>query len=118
MSRYILEEPKDYSFEDRSGHSGKKFQTLTTHEGALIIECDDALTVSLRENECDFSYYVIQGSGYFVFNDGERESVEAGNLVSIPAGTKFTFGGKLKMLLVNAPGYNPEQEETFKRNDI
>lgn len=118
MSQYILPEPEEYIFENRDGHSGKKFAVATQNSNALIIECTEDLTVSIRQHECDFNYYVLSGEGYFIFDDGQREPVETGKLVAIPHGVKYTFGGKLKMLLINAPGWKPEQEESFPREDI
>lgn len=113
MSQYIFEEPLEYAFENRDGHSGKKYAVSTTQTNALIIECEDNLTVSYLQKNCDFNYYILSGKGYFVFNDGSQEVVKEGDLVAIPAGTKFSFGGKLKMLLIGAPSWSTEQEQTF-----
>jgi mannose-6-phosphate isomerase-like protein (cupin superfamily) len=111
--KYVFEEPKEYTFKDRDGHSGKKFLTNSDQSDHLIIECNDKLTVALTQHKSEFSYYVIEGNGHFII-DGVKETVTKGDLIVIPPGTKFTFGGKLKMLLINTPHWSPGQEEAEK----
>lgn len=108
--RFVFREPAEYGFQDRNGHSGKFFNASSQQAGHLIIECQNKLTVSLIEHEVEFTYYILDGSGYFVC-DGEKQEVRKGDLVVIPAGTKFTFGGQLKMHLMTTPRFWPEQEE-------
>lgn len=108
--QYIFHEPSEYGFKDRDGHDGKFFGTDSPRTQHMIIECNDKLMVSLTEREAEFTYYLIEGEGYFVFND-ERQKVRKGDLVVVPPGTKYTFGGKLKMLLINTPKWSAEQEE-------
>lgn len=107
--QYVYPEPAEYGFKDVNGHDGKFFGTDSPLTNHLIIECNDKLTVSLMQNLCEFNYYILEGSGYFMIND-EKQSVAQGDLVVVPAGTKYSFGGKLKMFLVNTPHWSPEQE--------
>jgi mannose-6-phosphate isomerase-like protein (cupin superfamily) len=111
--QYIYPEPSEYGFRDVNGHHGKFFGTKSPKTSHLIIECDDKLTVSLIQNECEFDYYILEGYGYFVF-DSEKQPVKPGDLVVIPPGTKYSFGGKLKMLLFNTPHWSQEQETIIK----
>lgn len=111
--QYVFNEPKEYSFKDTNGHRGKRYRTSSPITEHLIIECDDKLTVSQLQREVEFDYYVLQGSGYFVL-DGDKHYVNPGDLVIIPPGTKYTFGGKLKMLLINTPHWSAEQQKVFK----
>jgi mannose-6-phosphate isomerase-like protein (cupin superfamily) len=111
--QYVFPEPSEYKFKDVHGHDGKFFGTSSPRTNHLIIECQEKLTVSLVQHESEFNYYVLQGSGYFMFSD-EQQAVKAGDLVVIPPGTKFSFGGTLKMLLINTPRYTPEQEEVVE----
>lgn len=110
--QYIFQEPDEYTFEDRDGHSGKIFPTTSTFSKHLIIECNEKLQVSLIQHEVEFSYYIIKGEGYFIIED-EKQLVTEGDLVVLPPGTKYTFGGRLKMLLVNTPQWHKDQEEIF-----
>jgi mannose-6-phosphate isomerase-like protein (cupin superfamily) len=107
--KYVFEEPEEYTFKDRNGHSGKIFLTNSDQSDHLIIECSDKLTVALTQQKSEFNYYVIEGEGYFILN-GDKQKVSKGNLIVIPPGTKYNFGGKLKMLLINTPPWSPDQE--------
>lgn len=108
--QYVFHEPSEYSFKDRDGHDGKFFSSNSTRTQHLIIECEDKLNVSLTERDLEYNYYILEGAGYFVLN-GEKQEVAKSDLVVVPPGTKFTFGGKLKMLLINTPKWTAEQEE-------
>lgn len=114
-TKYIYNEPADYAFRDVNGHHGKRFGTNSPKTNHLIIECDDKLSVSLVQNACEFDYYILEGDGFFIF-DGESQSVKPGDLVVIPPGTQYSFGGRLKMLLINTPPWTQEQEVIIREN--
>lgn len=107
--KYIFSEPVEYGFKDVNGHHGKFFGTQSPRTNHLIVECTDKLTVSMIQNKSEFNYYVIDGIGYFVF-DNKEQKVKQGDLIVIPPGTKYSFGGHLKMLLINTPHWSQDQE--------
>ena len=107
--KYIYHEPTAYAFRNVNGHHGKSFGTNSPRTGHLIIECKDKLTVSLIQNKVEFDYYITEGVGYFIFDD-KKQTVKSGDLVVIPPGTNYSFGGKLKMLLINTPHWSKEQQ--------
>jgi mannose-6-phosphate isomerase-like protein (cupin superfamily) len=107
--QYIFPEPDTYDFKDLNGHDGKVFGTSSPATEHLIIECSEALTVSLVQHEVEFNYYILKGDGYFVFNS-EKQPVKPGDLIVIPPGTQYSFGGRLKMLLINTPHWSEEQQ--------
>lgn len=111
--KYVYHEPLEYKFKDVNGHDGKTFDTESPRTSHLIIECNDRLTVSLIQNKTEFNYYIIKGNGFFIF-DNKEEQVGEGDLIVVPPGTKYTFGGKLKMLLINTPHWTKEQETIIK----
>jgi mannose-6-phosphate isomerase-like protein (cupin superfamily) len=111
--QYVYPEPSNYGFKDVNGHDGKFFNTNSPNTSHLIIECNDKLTVSLIQNKCEFDYYILEGEGYFTF-DGSKQIVKPGDLIVIPPGTKYSFGGKIKMLLINTPHWSQEQEIIIK----
>lgn len=115
--QYIFPEPSEYGFKDVNGHDGKFFGTKSPRTNHLIVECSDKLTVSLIQNESEFSYYILKGNGYFVFNE-EKQVVKEGDLIVIPSGTKYSFGGKLKMLLIDTPHWSQEQETIIRDNSM
>ena len=108
----VYHEPEGYLFQERDGHDGKSFGTNSQLSGHMIIECKEKLKVSLKQNESEFSYYILEGDGYFVL-DKEKNAVAKGDLVLVTPGTKYTFGGQLKMLLIDTPHWYKGQEEVF-----
>lgn len=113
MISHILKKPLTYSFE-KVGIKGKKFAVadITSRTGVCQIETDGGHETTIIEHKCDFIYYVLEGNGYFEI-DGKKEQCEKEDLVVIPAGSKFRYVGKLKMLLITTPAFYPEQEETL-----
>lgn len=108
---YVLSEPSEHSF-IKVGIKGKKFITdLTKNAGFALITTEIGHETTIIEKECDFIYYVLEGSGYFEIN-GNKEKFTKGNLVVVPMGSKFTYKGKAKLLLTTAPPFRPEQEVT------
>lgn len=115
MIKHNLKLPKNYSFV-KVGIKGKKFPMaeITKKAGVCLIETEKGHETTIIEHKCDFAYYILKGKGYFVI-DNQKESCKAGDLVVIPAGSKFRYIGKLTMLLITAPAFYPEQEETIKK---
>lgn len=113
---FVIKKPSRKTF-DRVGHTGTIFptQNLTNKTQFLFIETETGLQTIIREKECDFSYYILEGKGYFII-DGMKEECTKGDLVVIPAGKAFSFKGNLKMLLNVTPVFTPEQEETIETN--
>jgi mannose-6-phosphate isomerase-like protein (cupin superfamily) len=110
---FVIKKPDNYSFE-KVGIKGKIFPSagLTAKASFVLIETELGHETTIRQRDCDFCYYILEGAGYFEINDN-REDCTAGNLVVIPAGNKFTYKGKLKMLLNCTPPWSESQEETI-----
>jgi mannose-6-phosphate isomerase-like protein (cupin superfamily) len=110
---YVLHEPPSISFE-KVGIKGKIFPSreLADNAGFVLIETETGHETTIIEHESNFVYYVLEGSGVFEVN-GEPEACTAGDLVVMPMGSKFTYKGKLKMLLISTPPWREDQEETF-----
>lgn len=113
MKSHVLKLPNEYSFE-KVGIKGKKYlvSDLTNSVSVLIIETKKGHDTTILEKECDFIYFVLEGSGSFIIN-GISEKCQKGDLVVIPARNKFKYVGNLKMLLINNPAFYPEQEITL-----
>ncbi|MDR3125556.1 MAG: cupin domain-containing protein [Candidatus Nomurabacteria bacterium] len=59
------------------------------------------------------TWYIIEGEGVFVL-DGEKFKVGAGDLVAVPPKVKKYYYGKMKMVLVTSPGYDPDDEHKVR----
>lgn len=112
---YVITEPSKFSFA-KMGIKGKIFPTsdIAKKTSFLFVETEHGHETTVIEHESDFIYYILEGSGYFVVNDVKEDCFQ-GQLVLIPAGTKFTYKGKLKLLLSCTPPWKEEQEETINK---
>ncbi len=111
--QHVFHLPEEYSFE-KVGIKGKNFPTkeLTDKAKIAIIEVEDGHETKIREKECTFFYYILEGKGSFEIED-KTEECQKGDLVVIPNNTIFRYSGKMKLLLVTVPWWYPEQEETL-----
>ena len=110
---YVLKEPKNYLI-DKVGIKGKIFpvDSLTNKLEVIKVTTEIGHSTAIIEHKSDFLYYILEGNGYFLIND-VKEECSKGDLVVIPSGTKFTYKGKLELLLIDTPPYKEEQEETL-----
>lgn len=111
---YVIKEPKEYSF-NKVGIKGKIFpmSSLTQNTSFVRVDTERGHETTIIEHKSDFIYYVLEGNGFFVIKD-VKEQCSQGDLVVIPAGIKFTYKGKLKLLLSCTPPWREQQEETLK----
>lgn len=110
---YVLKEPKEFSF-NKVGIKGKIFpmSNLAQSTSFVLIETEEGHETTIIEHESDFIYYVLEGNGYFIIRN-VREECSKGDLVVVPAGTRFTYKGKFKTLLSCTPPWGDDQEETL-----
>lgn len=67
----------------------------------------------VSSDEITHIYYVLEGSGNFIINN-EQYPVKVGQLVEIPPKNRFTFKGKMKLLLIMEPPYLPDKVNKIK----
>lgn len=108
---YVIKEPKENSF-GKAGVKGKIFpiENLTSKTQYFLVETEKGHITTIIEHDCDFIYYILEGNGYFMIN-GRKEDCSRGDLVVVPAGAKFTYKGKLKMIATSTPPWYEIQEE-------
>lgn len=116
MSKYLKKLPEEPSFEQK-GLKGYNYD-LECKEITLTIEDSfkghDYYHTNTHSTK---TYYVIEGKGLFKVN-GELIHVIKGDVVEIPPKTEFVFAGKMKLLLIMAPAFRPEDGINGKENDL
>lgn len=110
---HVLQLPEELSFE-KVGIQGRNFDSLHLTKDMQVsrIDTETGHETAIIEKESTFTYYILNGTGYFVI-DGAQEDCQAGNLVVIPAGKKFIYKGNMQLLLICTPPWRQEQEEEF-----
>ena len=111
--KHVFILPNKYTFE-KDGVKGTNFESkeLSNKAKFAVIETESGHENRIRENECSFFYYIIEGNGNFEIN-GKIEVCQKGNLVVIPSGSVFKYTGKMRLFLTTVPFWYPEQEETL-----
>lgn len=110
---HVFHLPENPSFE-KVGIRGKIFDTRSVSEEVefTVVETEAGHQTRIREQACLFSYFILEGAGSFEIGD-VTENCSAGDLVIVPRGVAFQYAGRMRMLLVSAPWWFPEQEETL-----
>lgn len=110
---YVINEPDELSF-DKVGIKGKIFpsETLNPDVEFVRIDTESGHETKIIQRESTFTYYVIEGKGYFDIDDN-KEDCKQGDLIVIPPGKSFIYKGKMKLLLAVNPPWREEQEETL-----
>ena len=74
-----------------------------------------------RNTRSDAAYFVMVGGGSFSFEmDGRIDvyEVKKGDLVFIPMGVVYKDTGKMSLLAINTPAYNPEMRGVGEENEM
>ena len=111
--QHVFKLPKEYTFQ-AVGIRGTNFETkeLCDRTKFFVIETETGHETRIREKECDFNYYVLEGKGNFEI-DCKVEKCQKGDMIIIPRGSVFKYTGKMKLFLITDPYWRPEQEETL-----
>jgi mannose-6-phosphate isomerase-like protein (cupin superfamily) len=116
MSKYKKTLPTEPTFV-QNGLVGRQFPLETKEIEVYSIESTIGHDRYATNKVSDHLYYVISGEGRFkVGND--LFPVSAGDFLEIPAGTEFVFAGKMNLLLIQHPGFLPENHIDGKENDL
>ena len=116
MEEYIKKCPKVPSFVQK-GLNGYSYKI---DNSSISIDIEDVYKG--HEKYCKslvstFIYYVLSGSGTFKIN-GKKYDVIEGDVIEIPSNTEFVFAGKMKLLLIMTPAFNPDNEIEGEYNDL
>ena len=117
MSDYVKKFPEEPSFE-----KGKFFKGFILSDGKLGVEMDyidmfDGHEFYQKESESIHLYYILEGSGKANINGGIYE-LKTGDTIEIPINTEFAFKGKMKMIEIMNPPFNPNTHIDTRKNDL
>ncbi|MBN8550067.1 MAG: cupin domain-containing protein [Deltaproteobacteria bacterium] len=109
---YVSKEPVEPSF-DKVGIVGRVFPRTKLADSAefFTVGTERGHETTIRQRECDFFYYVLEGTGAFII-DGTTHTCTVGDLVTIPHGSWFRYEGRMRLLAASVPPWRPEQEDT------
>lgn len=70
-----------------------------------------------KEVESIHLYYILEGSGKANINGGIYE-LKTGDTIEIPINTEFAFKGKMKMIEIMNPPFNPNTHIDTRKKDL
>lgn len=117
MKDYVKKFPKKVSFE-----RGKFFKGFILSDGKLGIEMDyidmiEGHEFYQKETKSIHLYYILEGNGKASINNNIYK-LEEGDTIEIPINTEFAFKGKMKMIEIMNPPFNPNTHVDTRKNDL
>ena len=85
------------------------YKTQRQEAGMVYVEVEEGHFQEFYDKKSTFLYYIIEGEGTFYLN-GEAVPAKATDLIVASPMTKIYYFGKMKMVLVTAPAWRPENE--------
>jgi mannose-6-phosphate isomerase-like protein (cupin superfamily) len=77
--------------------------------GVVYVQTKKGHFQEFYDKKSTFLYYVIHGRGVFYLN-GKATRVKATDLIAAPPKTRIYYLGKLEMILVTVPAWQPKNE--------
>ena len=106
--------PKEPSF-TRKGFAGYTYP-LSTKMQISHIDCFDKHDNYFTYGKT-FVYYIIEGSGTFKIGDTFFD-VKAGEMIEVPADTKTSYKGPMKLLLIIQDGFESDLDKPGEPTDF
>ena len=113
---YIKKLPTEPSFMQK-GLNGYNYELETKEISITQEDCFKGHDKYHKNPYSTHLYYCLEGKGKFKVA-GEIINIEKGDLIEIPKNTEFVFAGKMKLLLIMAPAFRPQDGIDGKENDL
>lgn len=113
---YIKKLPTEPSFMQK-GLNGYNYELETKEISITLEDCFKGHDKYHKNIYSSKIYYCIDGKGKFKVA-GEIINIEKGDLIEIPKNTEFVFAGNMKLLLIMAPAFRPQDGIDGKENDL
>lgn len=99
------------------GVKGKSYSSVDDFAGASVIVMEvDGSHGKVKTTISDRVYYVFSGSGEFVIDD-EAFQVKETDVVIVPKNTPYDYSGKMKVVCVHIPAFDPEGEVVLEEKE-
>lgn len=113
---YIKKLPEQPSF-TQNGLNGYSFDMSNENISMAMVDVYKGHEKYCKGLVSTYIYYVLSGSGTFKISE-EKYKVNSGDVIEIPPNINFVYEGKMKLLLIMNPAFNPQNEIKGKDNDL
>lgn len=116
MNNYVKRPYKEPSFK-RDGFDGYIIDLVNENISITYEKVYKGHDKYCTNTKINHIYYVISGKGKFKI-DGDIYEVDKGDIIEIPANTKFIFAGEMELLLIMNPKFDKSTEIIGEENDL
>ena len=116
-NQYIKKFPSKPDFEFKSFFRGYSLGNGKVNINIDFIDMESGHQFYQKETKSIHFYFIIEGSGIACIN-GNKYEIEKGDTIEIPINTEFAFKGKMKMIEIMDPAYDPSTHIDTKINDL
>lgn len=91
---------------------GVDLKVYKTNNEAIGLVYENTRTGHFEEfyhKKSTFTWYILEGRGNFYLND-KKTGVKATDVIIAPPHTRIYYVGKMKMLLITTPAWQPQHE--------
>lgn len=107
MSEFIHTKSKNISF-SHGGADGYAYKLWSKNIEIDYIDSKTGHDGSVISDTLSHFYYILEGEGEFIL-DNKSYLVKTGDLVEVPPNHSLDYKGKMKMLLIMEPPYDPAE---------
>ena len=117
MGDFIRKINEKQSFEKENYFKGYQFLEENEQIDLDYIDMSYGHDYYQIDTEATHIYYILEGQGKAEIA-GEKYDIEKGLVVEIHKNTEWAFRGKLKMLEISLPKFNPDTCKYTRKNDL
>ena len=117
MGEFIRKINEKPSFEKENYFKGYQFLEENEQIDLDYIDMSYGHDYYQIDTEATHIYYILDGHGKAEIA-GEKYNLEKVVVVEIPKNTEWAFRGKLKMLEISLPKFNPDTCKYTRKNDL
>ncbi len=117
MNSFIRKIKSVPDFETEKFFKGYYLSKKKLNSDIYLIEMEYGHKFYQKEKVSTHIYYILEGSGLACI-DGNRYNIEKGDIIEIPVDTEFAFKGKMKMIEIMDPPFEPSTHIDTRKNDL
>ena len=117
MNNYIRKMSNVPDFEPKGYFKGYFLSKGKLGVDVYYIDMESGHQFYQKESKSIHIYYILEGSGIASI-DGNKYNIEKGDTVEIPIDTEYAFKGKMKMIEIMDPPFEPSTHIDTRKNDL
>ena len=117
MNSFIRKINNEPDFETKNCFKGYYLNNGSKSADVYLIEMESGHEFYQKERKSIHIYYILQGDGIACIN-GNIYNIEKGDIIEIPVDIEFAFKGKMKLIEIMDPPFEPSTHIDTRKNDL